>query len=247
MMGRNSPPLAEFADAEFADIESWIFDLDNTLYPCDSNLFTQIDARMTDFIASLLGLEPPAAKKIQKDFYREHGTTLKGLMTCYQIDPEEFLTHVHDIDYSWLKPDVRLGKALGQLPGRKFVFTNGSRSHARAVCTRLGILDLFDGIFDIADAHYIPKPEPQAYQHFLRHFTINPRQAMMFEDLAQNLATAKQLGLRTVLVASDEGQFLPEQFWCRGGAEAAYIDVRTRDLAHFLELVCASQTENDSP
>jgi len=227
-----SPPRALFAE-----INSWVFDLDNTLYPFDSDLFSQVDRRMTDFISHLLKIDWKAAKKIQKDFYRDYGTTLKGLMHCYHINPEAFLTHVHDIDYSWLKPDVRLRAALDTLQGRKFIFTNGSKSHAERACERLGIVDLFDGIFDITQANYHPKPEMEAYTRFLHHFNINPQRAVMFEDLEQNLATAKNLKMRTVLVAPDGAVFKPDKSWQKGVHDQPYIDFMTKNLPEFLEKI----------
>jgi len=220
-----------------AKIDAWVFDLDNTLYPFDSDLFSQVDRRMTDFISHLLKVDLAAAKKIQKDFYRDYGTTLKGLMSCYHINPEEFLTHVHDVDYSWLKPDTRLRAALSTLSGRKFIFTNGSKPHAERACERLGIADLFDGIFDITQANYHPKPEREAYARFLRHFNINPRHAVMFEDLEQNLATAKNLQMRTVLVAPDSHLLLPNKNWQQGGADQPHIDFVTKNLPEFLEKI----------
>ncbi|RUZ32345.1 pyrimidine 5'-nucleotidase, partial [Mesorhizobium sp. M7A.F.Ca.CA.001.04.1.1] len=138
--------------ARFAHVTDWVFDLDNTLYPHHSNLFSQIDVKMTAYVGELLALPRDDARKLQKELYREYGTTLNGLMTRHGIDPDDFLEKVHDIDYSWLVPDPVLGTAIRQLPGRKFIFTNGDRRHAERTARQLGILDHFDDIFDIVAA-----------------------------------------------------------------------------------------------
>ena len=147
--------------ARFAHVTDWVFDLDNTLYPHHSNLFSQIDVKMTAYVSELLKLPREEARKLQKELYLEYGTTLNGLMNRHGIDPDDFLEKVHDIDYSWLKPDPVLGAAIRQLPGRKFIFTNGNRSHAERTARQLGILDHFDDIFDIIAAGLNPKPAPR--------------------------------------------------------------------------------------
>src|SRR5688572_8526061 len=133
----------------FAHVTDWVFDLDNTLYPHHSNLFSQIDVKMTAYIAELLQVPREEARKVQKEFYLEYGTTLNGLMQRHQIDPDDFLEKVHDIDYSWLDANPALGDLIKALPGRKFIFTNGHRGHAERTARQLGILDHFDEIFDI--------------------------------------------------------------------------------------------------
>ncbi|OLS09981.1 HAD family hydrolase, partial [Brucella abortus] len=153
--------------AAFAHVTDWVFDLDNTLYPHAANLFAQIDVKMTSYVEALLKLPRDEARKVQKQFYLEYGTTLKGLMECHQIDPDDFLQKVHDIDYTWLKPDPALGQAIKALPGRRFIFTNGDRGHAERAARRLGILDNFDDIFDIVAAGLTPKPERATYDRFL--------------------------------------------------------------------------------
>ena len=144
--------------AQFAHVTDWIFDLDNTLYPHHSNLFSQIDVKMTSYVSELLQLPREEARKLQKELYLEYGTTLNGLMTRHGIDPDEFLQKVHDIDYSWLEPNPALGAAIRALPGRKFIFTNGDRGHAERTARQLGILADFDDIFDIVAAGLTPKP-----------------------------------------------------------------------------------------
>jgi len=186
--------------ARFAHVTDWVFDLDNTLYPHHSNLFSQIDVKMTAYVGELLALPREEARKLQKELYLEYGTTLNGLMTRHGIDPDDFLEKVHDIDYSWLVPDPVLGTAIRQLPGRKFIFTNGDRRHAERTARQLGILDHFDDIFDIVAAGLNPKPARQTYEKFAALHAVTGHNAVMFEDLARNLEVPKALGMTTVLV-----------------------------------------------
>ncbi len=183
-----------------AGIDSWIFDLDNTLYPASSDLFSQIDRKMKTFIAHAFDLEPSDAFKLQKQYYHEFGTTLRGLMINHDIDPDIFLSYVHDIDHSVLRPDPTLDKALKELPGRKFVYTNGSAHHATAVLDQLGIARHFAGIFDIRAGDYVPKPDPESYTDFIAHHSVTPQRAVMFEDSHKNLKPAADLGMATVFV-----------------------------------------------
>ena len=181
-------------------VEAWVFDLDNTLYPASVDLFAQIDRRMKAYIAEALGLAPDAAFALQKRYYHEHGTTLRGLMINHRIDPEAFLDFVHDIDHSVLAPNPRLAAALAALPGRKFVYTNGSARHAERVTDRLGITSLFSGVYDIQASRYVPKPDPASYADFVARHAIAPKHAAMFEDSHRNLRPAAELGMVTVWV-----------------------------------------------
>jgi putative hydrolase of the HAD superfamily len=178
----------------------WVFDLDNTLYPASCNLFAQIHDRMGLFIADLKGMDRAEAYKLQKKYYHEHGTTLAGLMRVDKINPKDFLDVVHDIDYSPVPHSPDLAQALAALPGRKLVFTNGSRRHAERVNERLGISHIIEDIFDIVDADYVPKPDPLPYDKFLAAHGVDGHQAAMFEDLPGNLKAANSLGMTTVLV-----------------------------------------------
>jgi len=209
----------------FSDVEVWVFDLDNTLYPQSCDLFAQVDRRMTDYVRDLLDLPRDVAYKVQKDFYRDYGTTLRGLMDCHQIDPDDFLDYVHDIDYSCLAPDRVLIETLRRLEGRKIIFTNGSRRHAENVLNQLGLTAIFEAIFDIKDADYVPKPSRAPYEQFLRDFNLDPCQAVMFEDMDCNLKIPHALGLRTVLI-------VPENQTCR---RDPHIDFVTDNLGHFLK------------
>lgn len=217
-------------------IDDWIFDLDNTLYRGDVNFFGQIDRKMTEFMANFLGLPAAQARKTQKDFLVDYGTTLNGLMQVHNMDPDAFLEYVHDIDLSLLVPDSRLPAALSTLPGRKYIFTNGSRAHAKNVGEHLGIYDLFDGVFAIEDTNYSPKPKASAYDAFIAAFDINPSQAFMAEDMARNLEIPKALGMHTLLVTSN-ADWTHEPKAARPAAQGGCtaIDSQTDDLPGWLE------------
>ncbi len=189
---------------DFTHVDAWVFDLDNTLYPSECDLFAQIDDKMTAYVAAALGLERDAAREIQKRYYAEHGTTLNGLMTVHGLAPGDYLDAVHDIDLSPVEPCAVLRANIASLPGRKFVFTNGSRAHAERVTEKRGLSGLFDGMFDIAAAGYAPKPLPDAYTRFLDAFEIEPSRAAMFEDIPRNLACPFELGFTTVLVRTEK-------------------------------------------
>lgn len=218
--------------AAVAHIDTWLFDLDNTLYPASNSLFPQIDLRMNAFIAETLGLDPEAAKARQKQYYRQYGTTLRGLMLNDGLEPEAFLAYVHDIDHSVLEYDRRLDAALAKLPGRKLVFTNGSVPHANAVLKRLRIEQHFSGIFDIVAASYIPKPDPETYQRMMASLGVTPASTIFFEDSPLNLQPAAAIGMTTVLVRSG-----PDHAPVALSAEAdfSFCQHVTEDLATWLE------------
>lgn len=222
------------APDDFAHIRDWVFDLDNTLYPRHTDLFSQIDERMTAFVAELLQLPEEEARALQKQYYRDHGTTLKGLMTRHEVDPNAFLERVHDIDYSWVKPDPDLGAAIAALPGRKFIFTNGDTKHAERTATALGILDHFDEIFDIVAADLMPKPAAATYDKFMGLHRIDAAHAVMFEDLPRNLTVPKSLGMRTVLIVPVNLEETMGEVWEHEGYDGEHIDYVTDDLAAFL-------------
>ena len=198
------PPI----NAPFHEIEHWIFDLDNTLYPAACDLFSQIDVRMMSFISNHLDIGLVEARLLQKRYYHDHGTTLAGLMANDGVHPDAFLDYVHDIDVTPVPPSPALRDALERLPGRRYVFTNGSHTHARNVMARLGVTELFDGIYDIAAAAYRPKPAPEPYDDMVGRFGIEPSRAVMVEDLHRNLKPAHDLGMRTVLIRTE--RHLPE-------------------------------------
>lgn len=227
------------APSRFAHVEDWVFDLDNTLYPRHTQLFSQIDVRMTSYVAELLTLPRDEARKLQKDLYRDHGTTLNGLIELYGIDPDDFLRKVHDIDYSQLEPDPRLGDAIRALPGRKFIFTNGDRRHAERTAEQLGVIEHFDDIFDIIAAGLTPKPARVTYDRFVDLHRIVGPNAVMFEDLARNLVVPKALGMTTVLIVPRNLEPTYSEIWERDTGFEDEVDYVTDDLATFLETILA--------
>ncbi len=217
----------------------WIFDLDNTLYPASSNLFDQIAERMNLFIERLLGLSREAAQELRRRYYLEFGTTLAGLMARHGVAPDAFLSFVHDIDHSPIAADPPLARALAALPGRRYIFTNGTRRHAECVAARLGVLDHFDGIFDIADAAYVPKPHRATFERFCERLEVAPPEAVMFEDLPHNLETAHALGMTTVLVHSSYDDHPSQREIAAGAPPPAHVHHMTDDLAHFVGQLAA--------
>ncbi len=226
--------------ARFAHVTDWVFDLDNTLYPHHSNLFSQIDVKMTAYVSELLQLPRDEARALQKELYREFGTTLNGLMARHGIDPDDFLNKVHDIDYSWVDPNPALGDAIRTLPGRKFIFTNGDRGHAERTARQLGILDHFNDIFDIVAADLTPKPARETYDKFVGLHRVDAPRAVMFEDLARNLAVPKALGMTTVLIVPNNFEPTFSEIWERDADNEDDVDYVTDDLAGFLTRINAA-------
>lgn len=212
---------------EFAHVESWIFDLDNCLYPASCDLFALIDERMTDYVERLLGCDRAEARRTQKSHFHAHGTTLAGLIASHGVDPHEFLAFVHDIDLARISADPALVAALDKLPGRKFVFTNGDRDYAARVLDKLGLANLWDGMHDIHAMDYVPKPNPSAYLALLDRHGIEAERALFAEDMARNLAPAKALGMTTVWVDNGSEQ-------ADGRHDPAYIDYHIHDIGAWL-------------
>ncbi len=240
--GRRMRSVSAASDlsAHFAHVREWVFDLDNTLYPAHYRLFDQIDARMGEYIARLFDIDHKTARRIQKDYFYRYGTTLRGLMKEHGADPHAFLEYVHDIDYSHIRPDSELNAALAALPGRKWVFTNGTRAHAEAVMRQLGITHHVDEIFDIVDAGFLPKPFPETYAIFLERTRISPRRAAMFEDIARNLKEPHEMGMRTVLVDHPDnvdGCCINDR---HGDRNASYVHFVTDDLSAFLRRIAGA-------
>ena len=208
-------------------IETWIFDLDNTLYPASCRLFDQIHARMQRFIAERLGLTLDEALVVQKVYFREHGTTMRGLMTVDNVDPREFLAYVHEVDLGCVPPDPVLAAALAALPGRKIVHTNGSVRHAERLLAHLDIAQSFYGIVDIADAGFEPKPALAGYHELLRRHDVRPETALMVEDIARNLVPAAAFGMTTAWVRGTID-------WASAASEGDHIHYVVDKLGRFL-------------
>jgi putative hydrolase of the HAD superfamily len=215
------------------EIETWIFDLDNTLYPASCRLFDQIHARMQRFIAERLELSLDAALAVQKTYFRRFGTTMRGLMTVNRIDPHDFLAYVHDVDLACVPNDPVLAGALAALPGRKLVHTNGSVAHAERLLIHLDIAGSFCGIVDIAAAGFEPKPGLAGYHELLRRHRVTPETALMVEDIAKNLVPAAALGMTTAWLRGTVD-------WAAAGAEGDHIHYVVDDLGAFLAAALAS-------
>jgi putative hydrolase of the HAD superfamily len=222
------------AKRTFDHVDSWVFDLDNTLYPHHVNLWQQVDARINEFVSSWLKVSHDEARVVQKDYYKRFGTTMRGMMTLHGVRADDYLAYVHKIDHSPLEPNPVMGAAIAKLPGRKLILTNGSVDHVDAVLARLGLSNHFDGVFDIIAAGLEPKPAPQTYRKFLRDHSVDPTRAAMFEDLSRNLVVPHQLGMTTVLVVPDGSQEVVREDWELEGREAAHVDHVTDDLTGFL-------------
>ncbi|MEQ8435688.1 MAG: pyrimidine 5'-nucleotidase [Oceanicaulis sp.] len=181
-------------------VNTWVFDLDNTLYPADADIMVQVDKRMTEFVMKLLDLDHDAARAVQKKYWHSYGATLTGLMANHDVDMADFLDFVHDVDHDAITPDPVLADHVAAIEGKRLVFTNGSYKHAERVIDRLGLNGLFDDLYDIKAGGYTPKPERESFERFTRKFGFDPNGAVMFEDSARNLETAAAMGYTTVLV-----------------------------------------------
>ncbi|AYV45545.1 pyrimidine 5'-nucleotidase [Caulobacter flavus] len=209
--------------ADLTHVDTWLFDLDNTLYPAETQFMALIEGRMTDFVERFTGLPREEARALQKKYYLEHGTTLAGLMTYHGMDPAQFLEEVHDVSMENLVPDTALHAAIDALPGRRLVFTNGSLGHAERVLGHLGLRDLFSEIFAIETADYIPKPSLATFDKITKLHAIDPPTTAFFEDSEKNLVPAARLGMTTVLVGAHAAASTSE-----------HVHHRTNDLAGFL-------------
>jgi putative hydrolase of the HAD superfamily len=217
--------------SSFANIDTWVFDLDNTLYPASCRLFDQIDVKMGEFVSRALGVSYADAKKRQKELFYKHGTTLRGMMQEHGLKPEGFLEYVHNIDYSGIPADPALGQEIEKLPGRKLVFTAGTVAHATRAMDRLGVTHLFDDIYDIVHADYVPKPQRAPYEGFVRAHGVDPRRSAFFEDIARNLEVPHAMGMVTVLVKSAENR---DANHLNEGADGPHVQHVTEHLAGFL-------------
>lgn len=228
------PAMSRIPQRDFTRVDTWVFDLDNTLYPHHLNLWQQVDVRIRDYIANFLDIGHEEAFRLQKDYYKRYGTSMRGLMTEHGMNPDDFLDFVHQIDHSPLEPNPALGAALEKLPGRKLILTNGTSRHADTVMQRLDVHHHFEGVFDIIAADLEPKPSPQTYDRFLTRHGVDPGKAAMFEDLARNLAVPHALGMTTVLVVPERTRDVFREDWELEGRDAPHIDHVTDNLPGFL-------------
>ena len=211
-------------------INTWIFDLDNTLYSADSGIFQQVHRLMGEFISKNLNMDMPEAKKLQSKYYKQHGTTLRGLMDNHGIDPDHFLDEVHRLDYSIVGSNKILNEELHKLQGTKIIYTNANKKHVIDVLDRINLTNFFDEIFDIKMAKYIPKPEIKPYEQLIDLYNIDPDTSAMFDDIAKNLVPAKKVNFTSVWI--DAGY---ENFSDDIKASKEYLDFSTRDLSLFLK------------
>lgn len=225
----------------FAHVETWVFDLDNTLYPHHIGLWRQVDSKIRAYVANFLGVSIEEAFRIQKDYYQRYGTSMRGLMVEHGMRPDEYLEIVHEIDHSPIEPNPDLGRALEKLPGRKLILTNGTRKHADAVVARLELHGHFEDVFDIIAMELDPKPSAATYDRFLKTHDVMPQRAAMFEDLARNLEVPHARGMTTVLVVPPIQRELAgetgRQDWERSGYDAPHVDHVTDDLVRFLDRI----------
>ncbi len=215
---------------DLINIKYWIFDLDNTLYNGQTKVFSKVDKKMSTYISKKLKISLTNAKKIQKKYFYENGTTLSGLMKYNNIDPYEFLEFVHKIDISWLPKDKLLREELKKIKEKKYIFTNGSHSHVKNITKQLGIFDLFDGAFAITDGDFIPKPSIEPYKKIIKKFNLDPKKSILIEDIAHNLQSAKDLGMKTIWLENNEP-------FASKDKDKPYIDYKIKNLSSFLKKI----------
>ena len=213
---------------DLSKIKFWLFDLDNTLYSGDTKVFDQVDKKMSKFISEKLNVSLEEAKKIQKNYFHEYNTTLNGMIKNHDIDAAEFLEFVHDVDLEFLKKNEPLKIEIEKLKGKKIIFTNGSKAHASNVTSRIGIEQLFDGVFDIVDSDFYPKPSIEPYKKIIENYKIVPEYCIFFEDIARNLKPAYELGMKTVWIENNEP-------WAAKYSDEEFVNYKTGSLTKFLK------------
>ena len=211
-----------------ANIKNILFDCDGVLYQDLEAVFGQVSKKMTEYISKKLNIDLIKAKELQTNYFHKYNTSLNGLMIHHDIPPREFLDYVHDIDLSFLEKDKTLRYELENIKINKFVFTNGSKEHVKNITTHLGIDDQFDGVFDIVDAEYHPKPEAKAFDLMVQKFKIDPNETLYIEDIAKNLSIGKKRGTITAWLINDE-------YWGKKESEKDYIDYKIENLSLFLK------------
>ena len=212
---------------ELKKIKYWLFDLDNTLYSGETKVFDQVDKKMSSFISKKLNVDIKEARIIQKNYFHKYNTTLNGMLKNHNNDAEEFLEFVHDVNLDFLEKDLKLKNEIAKLNGKKFIFTNGSRSHANNVIKKIGIENLFDGIFDITDSNYVPKPLMDPYNKIIKKYGLEPEYCIFIEDIARNLEPAFKLGMKTVWIKNNEP-------WAAEQSDSSFVHYQTENLSKFL-------------
>ena len=213
---------------DLSKIKFWLFDLDNTLYSGDTKVFDQVDKKMSKFISEKLKVNLEEAKKMQKNYFYEYNSTLNCMIKNHDIDANELLEFVHDVDLEVLKKDEPLKKEIEKLKGKKIIFTNGSKAHASNVTSRIGIEQLFDGVFDIVDSDFYPKPSLEPYKKIIENYKIVPEYCIFFEDIARNLKPAYELGMKTVWIENNEP-------WAAKYSDEEFVNYKTGSLTNFLK------------
>lgn len=214
---------------QFLKINTWVFDLDDTLYPRDSGLWAQIDKRISAYVKKQLLVDDAEITRLRKYYRQTYGGALKGMLVEHHIDADDYLADVHNIDYSALKPNPQLAKDILKLPGKKFIFTNGDAAHAMRVLDKIGLNNCFDGIFDVTYTDFIPKPYQQAYDSFIKHFALEPKTTAMFEDNLANLEMCKKLGMTTIFVGDKPQTLIP-----------SYVDIAVNGINDFVHKLAES-------
>ena len=215
---------------ELQFIKFWIFDLDNTLYADETKVFDQVDKKMSKYISEKLNVNITEAKEIQKNYFHKYNTTLNGMIKNHKIDANEFLEFVHDIDVNFLKKNYGLGEELKKLDGKKIIYTNGSKKHALNVTKKIGIDQYFDGIFDIVDSNFVPKPLIEPYKKLVKKHKIDPKLCVFIEDIARNLKPAYEMGMKTIWIENNES-------WAKKFSDGDFINYRTNNLTEFLKKI----------
>jgi len=213
---------------DFKNIKNFIFDCDGVLYKDLDAVFGQVSKKMGEYISRKLNVDLKKAKELQRNYFHQYNTSLNGLMIHHKIDPHEFLEYVHDIDLDFLKKDTLLREELLKLDVKKFVYTNGSRDHVNNITKHLGIDDLFDGVFDIVDGQFIPKPQIEPFKVLIKKFEIIPEETVFIEDIAKNLEPTKKLGMKTVWLINNE-------YWGKKDSDKDFIDLKIKNLSSFLK------------
>ena len=215
---------------ELQFIKFWIFDLDNTLYADETKVFDQVDKKMSKYISEKLNVNITEAKEIQKNYFHKYNTTLNGMIKNHKINANEFLEFVHDIDVNFLKKNYGLGEELKKLDGKKIIYTNGSKKHALNVTKKIGIDQYFDGIFDIVDSNFVPKPLIEPYKKLVEKHKIDPKLCVFIEDIARNLKPAYEMGMKTIWIENNEP-------WAKKFSDGDFINYRTNNLTEFLKKI----------